>query len=485
MIFSSHVFLFYFLPLALLTYYALPHRFRHFALSLLSYVFYGWANPWFVLLMFGSNLFDYGVGLALAGRLGRRWREPVELLPRGTPRTGGQKLALFLSIAGNLAVLGFFKYFNFGVDSYNDLVRALGFADRTWDTAIKVLLPLGISFSVFQSMSYTIDVYRGESRALKNFTDFSYYVSMFPQMVAGPIVRFSDIDDQLFERSHTVDKFARGAAFFVLGFAKKVLLANPMGEAADAAFGAGDLVWIDAWMGVVAYAFQIYFDFSGYSDMAIGLGCMMGFRLGKNFDSPYCADSITNFWQRWHLSLSVWLRDYLYVPLGGNRAGAQRTYFNLLTVMLLGGLWHGASWNFVIWGAIHGMVLAAERAAGKSRIERALPRPLRIALTFVVVLVAWVFFRAPDLAASVRYLAAMAGAGGDSSASALVGATLYDRYHLLAFAACAFVVWGCRQSWDHAQEFGLAKAVAVAGLFAWCVGVLWTQTFNPFIYFFF
>src|SRR5688572_8582763 len=343
MIFTSHLFLFYFLPLALATYYLLPRAWRHLALSLLSYVFYGWANPWFIWLMLGSNVFDYLIGLVLADRP-----------PAGEPRSRRHKIALLCSVVGNLAVLGFFKYFNFGVDTYNDAVRALGLPDGQWVSFFRVVLPLGISFAVFQSMSYTIDVDGGESKALRTFTDFSYYVSMFPQMVAGPIVRFGDIDDQIFEREHTLEKFARGVAFFALGFAKKTLLANPMGEAADVAFDAGTLGALDAWTGALAYAFQIYFDFSGYSDMAIGLGCMMGFRLGKNFDSPYRARSITEFWQRWHLSLSTWLRDYLYIPLGGNRLGPWRTYANLMTVMLLGGLWHGASWNFVIWGGLHG-----------------------------------------------------------------------------------------------------------------------------------
>src|SRR5688500_10591147 len=226
--------------------------------------------------MLGSNVFDYVIGRILADRP-----------PAGEPRSRQHKLALLCSVAGNLAVLGFFKYFNFGIDTYNDAVRALGLPERQWDSLFRVVLPLGISFSIFQSMSYTIDIYRGEAKALRNFTDFSYYVSMFPQMVAGPIVRFGDLEDQIFERDHTLEKFARGVAFFALGFAKKVLRANPMGEAADVAFDAGALGVLDAWAGALAYAFQIYFDFSGYSDMAIGLGCMMGFRLGKNFDSPY------------------------------------------------------------------------------------------------------------------------------------------------------------------------------------------------------
>jgi alginate O-acetyltransferase complex protein AlgI len=348
MVFSSHVFVFYFLPVALGTYYALPRRARHFAVTVLSYVFYGWANPRFVFLMLASTAVDYLCGLAIAGRLGRRFGEPIETLPLAGPRTRAQRTALVVSVCANLSLLGFFKYFNFAVANYNGALRLVGLDQYQWEDVLRVTLPLGISFYTFQSMSYSIDVYRGHARAIRNAVDFACYVSLFPQLVAGPIIRFSEVADQLRERRHTLEKFARGVAMFSLGMGKKVLLANPCGKVADMAFDAGSVVAVDAWYGVLAYAFQIYFDFSGYSDMAIGLGLMLGFTFPKNFDSPYRAESITDFWRRWHISLSSWLRDYLYIPLGGNRRGPWRTYANLAAVMLLGGLWHGAAWNFVI-----------------------------------------------------------------------------------------------------------------------------------------
>ena len=258
------------------------------------------------------------------------------------------------------------------------------------DAALRVTLPLGISFYTFQSMSYAIDVYRGHAKPIRSFIDFACFVSMFPQLVAGPIVRFSEVADQLRSRTHTATKFARGIAFLSLGLAKKVLLANPCGKVADLAFDAGSLGPLEAWYGVVAYAFQIYFDFSGYSDMAVGLGLMFGFVFAKNFDSPYRAQSITEFWHRWHISLSTWLRDYLYLPLGGNRKGTTWTYINLFVVMVLGGVWHGAAWNFVIWGALHGVFLAGERLRGKTALYGVPPPPLRVAMTFTIVLMTWV-----------------------------------------------------------------------------------------------
>lgn len=348
MVFSSHLFLFYFLPLVLLLYYAAPRRGRHLVLTLCSYWFYGWANPLFVFLMLFSTLVDYVCGLFMSGNWdGRHDR----LLEEGGARTSTQRVALVVSIVTNLGLLGFFKYFNFGVDSLNGLGRAFGVPGLQLDLAFRITLPLGISFYTFQSMSYTIDVFRGHARPIRNFIDFACYVSMFPQLVAGPIIRFQEVSEQLRQRSHTLEKFARGSAFLAMGLAKKVLLANPCGKVADTVFDAGSAGILESWYGLFAYAFQIYFDFSAYSDMAIGLGLMLGFVFAKNFDSPYCSRSITEFWRRWHISLSSWLRDYLYIPLGGNRRGPVRTYINLALVMLLGGLWHGASWNFVIWGA--------------------------------------------------------------------------------------------------------------------------------------
>jgi alginate O-acetyltransferase complex protein AlgI len=328
-------------------------------------------------------------------------------------------------------------------------------------------------------------VYRRRTAAVRSFIDFACFVSMFPQLVAGPIIRFSEVADQLRARTHTLVKFARGVAFFCLGMTKKVLLANPCGQIADLTFDAGSVRTIDAWYGVTAYAFQIYFDFSGYSDMAIGLGLMLGFVFPKNFDSPYRAQSITDFWRRWHISLSTWLRDYLYVPLGGNRKGPARTYVNLALVMLLGGLWHGAAWTFVVWGAIHGSALAVERALGKRALYTGLPAPLRIAATFVVVLVSWVFFRATDLSSAAAYLGAMAGAVPPQDGAALVAGVIYQPYYAGTFVLAGIVTWTCPQTWDWTRRLSAPKAAAILLLFGLSVAALATQAYNPFIYFIF
>ncbi len=491
MVFSSHLFIFFFLPLALGLYYLVPQRrAKHFVLTLLSYVFYGWANPLFVVLMFYSTVIDYFCGLGMTGQLARRASGgPIPILDRGGARTAGQKFALVFSICTNLSLLGFFKYFNFGVGNYDALA---GWVHETWgagleplNLAFRITLPLGISFYTFQSMSYSIDVYRGDARAIRNFIDFACYVSMFPQLVAGPIIRFSEVDDQLRCRDHTSEKFARGAAFIALGLAKKVLIANAVGKIADMAFNAGSVATFDAWYGASAYAFQIYFDFSGYSDMAIGLGLMLGFVFPKNFDSPYRSKSITEFWRRWHLSLSSWLRDYLYIPLGGNRAGAVRTYVNLMTVMLLGGLWHGASWNFVLWGGIHGAALCFERLLGKNALYRDLPRPLKIALTFVLLLFTWVFFRASDLASALAYLRSMVGLGEAQEGAGLLAGLVYQPYYLGMFLVAAATVWFLPQTWDFTRRLTWPKVAGILALFVLALVALSTQEFNPFIYFIF
>lgn len=482
MVFSSHLFFFYFLPLVLAVYYASPQRLRHLGLTLFSYGFYGWANPWFVLLMLGTTTVDYAVGLWIAGGFGRN---DIPLLAVGGPRTRNQKLALAVSVVSNLFLLGFFKYFNFGLDNYNSLVASLGLSSWHWDTALRVTLPLGISFYTFQSMSYTIDVYRGDARAVRNFIDFACFVSMFPQLVAGPIIRFSEVADQLRFRTHTAEKFARGMAMFSVGLAKKILLANPCGKVADTVFAAAPASTIDSWYGLTAYSFQIYFDFSAYSDMAIGLGLMIGFTFAKNFDSPYQSGSITEFWRRWHISLSTWLRDYLYVPLGGNRRGTARTYANLAVVMLLGGLWHGAAWTFVIWGAIHGGMLVIERLRGKASYYEKLPRAARVALTFVLVSLAWVFFRSSDLPSALAFMGSLFGMGGAHSGSALLGGLLYSPYYLGCFALAAIVVWCAPQSWDWTRRLTWQRAVVCTGLLWTSLAIMATQAYNPFIYFIF
>ncbi len=485
MVFSSHLFLFYFLPAALMVYALAPRRGKHLALTGVSYAFYGWANPLFVVVMLASTVIDYVCGLVIAGQFRTSWSQPVGLLTAGAPRSRGQRMALIVSICCNLTLLGFFKYFNFAAGAYDSLVTSAGLDHLRLDLLLRITLPLGISFYTFQSMSYTIDVYRGVARATRNVIDFACYVSMFPQLVAGPIIRFHDLADQLIERTHTTEKFARGAAFVCCGLAKKVLLANACGKVADMAFDAGSIGLADAWYGAAAYAMQIYFDFSGYSDMAIGLGLMLGFVFPKNFDSPYRAASITEFWQRWHISLSRWLRDYLYFPLGGNRKGPGRTYVNLATVMLLGGLWHGAAWNFVVWGALHGAMLAAERANGKRAIYHRLPRPARVLVTFAIVAVALVFFRAETLGRAVEYLAAMAGLAGARGGALLIAGLIYQPYYVMWMVIAAGVTWGLPNTWDFTRKITPAKAAALLILFVVALAVLVTQEFNPFIYFIF
>jgi len=270
-----------------------------------------------------------------------------------------------------------------------------------------------------------------------------------------------------------------------LGLAKKILLANPCGKVADVVFDAASATTVDAWYGVVAYAFQIYFDFSGYSDMAIGMGLMLGFVFAKNFDSPYRSKSITEFWRRWHLSLSTWLRDNLYFPLGGNRKGTIRTYINLAAVMLLGGLWHGAAWNFIIWGGIHGFFLAFERALGKQSLYHRLPDPVRVSITFLIVLVSWVFFRSPDLASAVHYLGRMAGFGAASENAALIGGIIYQPYYLATMALAAFITWRMPQTWDWTRSITGGKAILIILLMLLSLAILATQAYNPFIYFIF
>jgi alginate O-acetyltransferase complex protein AlgI len=491
MVFSSHIFVYYFLPVLLAAYYVLykaPQRWRNFSLVVLGYVFYGWANPKFIFLMFGTTFVDWLLSLIIvwdSWKVWRAWGKSILPLAKGSPRSSRQRAAIAASVISNLTMLGFFKYFNFGVDSYNGLCAALGLDAWHWDTFFRVVLPLGISFYTFQSLSYIIDVFRGDAKAMRNFVDFSCFVSMCPHLVAGPILKFSYLADQLENRTLSLDKFGRGVAFFSLGMAKKVLLANPCGKMADTAFNAASVGTADAWLGALGYSFQIYFDFSGYSDMAIGLGLMLGFVFAKNFDSPYQSQSITEFWRRWHISLSTWLREYLYIPLGGNRCGKLRTYVNLMVTMLLGGLWHGASWNFIIWGGIHGGMLTFERAWGKDSLYRSLPRVFRVAVTFLTVTIAWVFFRAADLSAAQSYLAALAGLGDPQSGAALLGGILYHPYYLSSFLLAGAIAWFGPSAWDFTQRLNVPKTVTCLLLLWVSLVVLATQEYNPFIYFIF
>ena len=470
MVFSSHIFLFYFLPLALLLYYATPRKGRALTLTLLSYVFYGWWNPWFTLLMLGSTVIDYACGKVISA--------PEQTRSR-------QKAAMVVSVVANLAILGFFKYAIFVSENIGWGFGLFGLdAPSSPDFLSHIVLPVGISFYTFQSMSYSIDLYRGHARPARSFIDFACYVSMFPQLVAGPIVRYGSVAEQLRERTHSLAGFVAGFTRFNYGFAKKILLANPMGEIADLAFEAGDgsLTCLIAWTGALAYAFQIYFDFSGYSDMALGLGRMLGFRFPENFDSPYKSRSITEFWRRWHISLSTFLRDYLYIPLGGNRRGRARTCINLMTVMLIGGLWHGAQWTFVIWGGIHGICLAVERW-WRGQVGMTVPGWLAGFSTTVVLLVTWVFFRAESLSVAMRYLSAMVGFGETAPSAGLLSAVVFQSFQIAMLVVCAVVARCLPNSGQFLAVLSAWKIVFGLVLLFVSVRVMGLQGFNPFLYF--
>lgn len=422
--------------------------------------------------MFSSTIIDYFCGKLITA-------------PNATQRQ--RKGALIFSICINLLLLAFFKYTSFALNNVNYLQETFGLSPTIFPSSLySIILPIGISFYTFQSMSYSIDLYKGDAKPATNFIDFACYVSMFPQLVAGPIVRYQTVANQLVHRYHSINNFLFGIVRFNLGFAKKILLANPMGQIADTCFASAEnasLDCISAWLGITAYAFQIYFDFSAYSDMAIGLGRMFGFRYLENFDSPYKSKSITEFWRRWHISLSTFLRDYLYIPLGGNRKGNSRTYVNLMTVMLLGGLWHGASWNFVIWGGIHGLNLGFERMFGKKSLYEKMPSIFKIIITFVIVNISWVFFRAENLSVAFAYLKCMFGFAEVLPNANLVFAQITRPYTAIAYAICVCFAFIMPNTHEFIKKLSLWKVVVSFILFLLAIAMMFTQDFNPFLYF--
>jgi len=446
-------------------------RGRHLVLTLVSYIFYGWWSPWFTLLMLGSTAVDYVCGGVIA---------------RNGAGDGMRRAALWTSVVANLGALAFFKYAVFFAENANALLWFGGLGG--WEMLAfltQVVLPVGISFYTFQSMSYSIDLYRGHARPARSFVEFACYVSMFPQLVAGPIVRYGSVAEQLRARRHTVEGFVEGFTRFNFGFAKKILIANPAGNIADLCFSAGEgsLGPLAAWVGVTAFAFQIYFDFSGYSDMAIGLGRMFGFRFPENFRAPYRSTSITDFWRRWHISLSGFLRDYLYIPLGGNRRGRGRTAVNLMAVMLIGGLWHGAQWTFVIWGGIHGVMLAVERALGRDAWNSRLPGPIRVAITFVVLLVSWVFFRSESLEVALRYVGALFGGGEWSPTASLLRGMVLTPANVVVLVAAALTTWVLPGTKAFLSRITVSKVLLGMILLFVSVRAMFLQGFNPFLYF--
>jgi alginate O-acetyltransferase complex protein AlgI len=473
MVFSSLVFLFLFLPIVLIVYYLLNKPYRNFFLLLASLFFYAWGEPRLIIVMLVSIAINYfsGIGVHEAKK----------------KNIGLAKIVLGTAIAINLSLLIYFKYYNFILHNFQNA----GLFGSIPNDAI--LLPIGISFFTFHSISYLVDIYRNDAEVQQNVFNLGLYISLFPQLVAGPILRYHDVSPQIEERIFTSNKFYAGALRFIRGLGKKVIIANTCALIADKAFAlpAGDIPTLVAWLGIICYTLQIYFDFSGYSDMAIGLGKMFGFEFLENFNYPYISRSIQEFWRRWHISLSTWFRDYLYIPLGGSKEGKVATYRNLLIVFFVTGLWHGASWNFIIWGFLHGLFLVAERL-GFSKILARAPVAFTHVYTLLVVIVGWVFFRADNLTYALLYLESMIGLTTGDDYSPLIYVNNYVIFIILLgiiFSTPArqklhTAATTLMEKWKaSAWKYDCITCLASLLLFLLCVVELAQNSYNPFIYF--
>ncbi len=469
MVFSSNIFLFFFLPIFLIAYFVTPQKFRNYTLLLFSLVFYAYGAPDFVFLLVGECIVNYFLVRGMAK----------------TEKTSTKRLLCGLSVVMALGLLLYFKYANFFMENLNAI---LGWAHHEPIDWMKVALPIGISFFTFQSITYTIDVYRGTTPPSQKLTDYVLYIMMFPQLIAGPIVNYNSVATQLVSRTSTMEDRTLGFYRFVIGLAKKVLIANTMALYADQVFGMnyGDLATGTAWIGILAYTFQIYFDFSGYSDMAIGLGKMMGFRFPENFNDPYTSRSVTEFWKRWHMTLGNFIMNYLYIPLGGNRKGKGRMYFNLWLCFLLSGLWHGASWNFVLWGAFHGLFICADKLFLKNLLKKAGTVP-SVVITFFLVAMGWVLFRVDTAAdAGGFYQALFAFRDGLTVAG---DAQFWCVFAIaIAFSFLTLLPFGQRLQdsifADHySKPLSWTMFAITLVLFVLSAGSLCVSDFNPFIYF--
>ena len=472
MVFSSITFLFYFFPAFLLCYYLLPGK--NTTLLIASLLFYAWGEPAFVPLLICSAILNYSIGYAISRSDAYR------------------KIFLIIGISANLAILIYYKYFNFLTEFISNILHFNGvgkFPD--------IVLPLGVSFFTFQGISYVIDVYRGDVNAQKSFWNFAMYKAMFPQLIAGPIVRYHDVANQIDDRPLDNKSIYNGFKIFVIGLGQKVLIANSVALSADRIFSlqSSQLPTNQAWAGIACYTVQILYDFCGYSNMAIGIGYMLGFKYPANFNRPYSATSVTEFWRRWHMSLSSWFRDYLYIPLGGNRTSPLRLYFNLSLVFLLCGLWHGAAWTFVIWGAWHGILLVIERI-GLAPLLNKLPRFFAQIYTLIVVMVGWVFFRAKDVPHAVDYLQTMFGSGKTDPAAMPWGFN-FDKSTITALAVGILLsTWRYKNNNDNTTRIALPEIVRrnpfiaeltefaiICCIVLLSIASLAAGTYNPFIYF--
>lgn len=466
MVFSSLIFLFLFLPITLLAYYISPKRGRNLILLIVSLIFYAWGEPVYIAIMVFSMFFDYTNGI---------------LIDKFRNQKNKARAVMIGSIAVNLGILCFFKYYGFFVDNLNGLFN-LGIQ------RMNLPLPIGISFYTFQTMTYTIDVYLGKVPVQKNIINFGAFVTMFPQLVAGPIVRYEDIHKQLDNRTESIGMFGEGVEIFISGLAKKVLLANNIGIiwSQVKATPIHELSVVSAWIGIVAFTFQIYFDFSGYSDMAIGLGKMLGFTLPKNFDYPYMSKSVTEFWRRWHISLGSWFREYVYIPLGGNRCSIPKQLRNLFVVWFLTGFWHGADWNFIIWGLYYGIILIIEKFILKDWLKK-MPVFFNHLYTMVLVIIGWVFFEFENMSQGIGFIKTMFGLGGNAFADKAAVYYLYTNILLfIALIICSTPLLKRAVS-SMREKMRMAGSIVVPVIYFILIflstAYLVNESYNPFLYF--
>ncbi len=472
MLFTSIVFLYYFLPLLLILYYLAGKKIRNYILLVFSLLFYAWGEPKFVLLMMFMVFVNYIVGILID-------KEKSE-----NDKSKKAKIILAIGVIANIAIIGYFKYSMFLMESINSLFN-LSLEVKT------VKLPIGISFFTFQAMSYIIDVYRNDGKVQKNVGNLMLYISLFPQLIAGPIVRYSTVDDQIRDRKETVALFESGINRFVIGLGKKIIFANGLAVVADKSFNAvangAEISIAFAWAGVLCYTLQIYFDFSGYSDMAIGLGRMFGFEFVENFNYPYISKSISEFWRRWHISLGSWFRDYVYIPLGGNRRSLGRNIFNLSVVWFLTGLWHGASWTFILWGCYFGVFIILERYVLKDIMEK-IPDKIRVCITFILVVLGWVLFKAYNLEVAKNFYTVLFGLGDNALFGSDTDLFIYEYLPLFIIALFAVTPYPkIIAEKVFKNKDSVVYMVCEFGFIIWimyiCTASLVASSFNPFIYF--
>ena len=463
MVFSSLIFLFVFLPFVLAVYYITPRKFRNLTLFIVDLVFYAWGEPWLIVLMLVSIMLNYTAGILIGIN-----REKKNL----------SKFIFILAVILNLGLLGFFKYIGFIGETLNMVMPFLNIP------ILEIALPIGISFYTFQTMSYTIDVYKNTVKVQKNIITFGTYVSLFPQLIAGPIVRYEDVAEQLMHRKETLQEFTDGVKLFLIGLSKKVLLANEMGNLWDAVRESGAQSGaLGSWVGIIAYTFQIYFDFCGYSEMAMGLGKMFGFDFLKNFDYPYISKSITEFWRRWHISLGTWFREYVYIPLGGNRKGLSRQIINIAVVWFLTGLWHGTSWNFILWGLYFGVLLMIEKLFMLKVLKKA-PAVIAHIYSIIIILFGWVLFYFEDLGEMGVFLSRMFGSDGFMM-SGDISTTIISYIPLLIAAAVTstpLISKLYHRIKNKPVLYIIDNAGCVLALLL-CTAALVSSDYNPFLYY--